>query len=317
MSSLAFSHSTTAASANQPVLKLRLDQGEDAGTITPNEAISHGDVLPDIPTFPTFREHRRHILVHMAAVFRHWARMGYTEGQSGHISLRDPEYPNLMWMNPLSRHFGSLRAGDMICLDIDTGRIVAGNKNPATGGRTVNKAGFYIHSAVHKARPDAHAVCHAHTVPGRAWSAFARPLEMLTQDVCNFYNAHSVYDAYGGIVFAGDEGDRIAASLGPHGKAAILMSHGLLTVGSTVDEAGFLFGLLDRSCDIQLRAEAAAANGIKKFIISDEEAQKNFEMASEALVLYREGQADVEYEIEAIGGEEEMARGFDSLVLDV
>lgn len=140
---------------------------------------------------------------------------------------------------------------------------------------------------------------------------------MLTQDVCNFYNAHSVYDAYGGIVFAGDEGDRIAASLGPHGKAAILMSHGLLTVGSTVDEAGFLFGLLDRSCDIQLRAEAAAANGIKKFIISDEEAQKNFEMASEALVLYREGQADVEYEIEAIGGEEEMARGFDSLVLDV
>lgn len=46
MSSLALSHSTTAAPANQPVLKLRLDQGEDAGTITPNEAISHGDVLP-------------------------------------------------------------------------------------------------------------------------------------------------------------------------------------------------------------------------------------------------------------------------------
>ncbi|KAK2606469.1 hypothetical protein QQS21_003162 [Conoideocrella luteorostrata] len=274
-------------------------QGQGGGDrrATPNQAISHGDVLP--------------------AVFRHWARMGYTEGQSGHISIRDPQYPNLMWMNPLSRHFGSLRAGDMICLDIDTGRIVAGKKNPATGGRTVNKAGYFIHSAIHKARPDAHAVCHAHTIPGRAWAAFAKPLEMLTQDVCNFYKAHVVYDDYGGIVFAGGEGERIAASLGPHGKAAILMNHGLLTVGSTVDEAGFLFGLLDRSCAIQLQAEAAAANGRKKMIISDEEAATNFEMASEAHVLYREGQADVEYEIEAIGGEDEMAKGFDDLVLDV
>ena len=214
-------------------------------------------------------------------------------------------------MNPLSRHFGSLRAGDMICLDIKTGRVVAGKKNPATGGITVNAAGFWIHSAIHKARPDAHAVCHAHTVPGRAWSAFAKPLDMLTQDVCNFYKAHAVYDDYGGIVFAGDEGERIAAALGAKHKAAILMSHGLLTVGSTVDEAGFLFGLLDRSCAIQLQAEAAAANGLKKRIISDEEAAQNFKMASEANVLYREGQADIEYEIEAIGGEEEMANGFE------
>ncbi len=35
------------------------------------------------------------------------------------------------------------------------------------------------------------------------------------------------------------------------GKAAILLNHGLLTVGSTVDEASFLFGLLDRSCEIR------------------------------------------------------------------
>jgi ribulose-5-phosphate 4-epimerase/fuculose-1-phosphate aldolase len=43
-----------------------------------------------------------------------------------------------------------------------------------------------------------------------------------------------------------------------------------LTVGNTVDEAAFLFFSLDKACHSQLMAEAAAANGVPKIIISDE-----------------------------------------------
>ncbi|KAI1107305.1 arad-like aldolase/epimerase [Jackrogersella minutella] len=276
---------------------------------TPLEAISHGMVMPGIPTFPTYTAHRRHILVHMAATFRFFARSGFTEGQSGHISVRDPEFNGLMWMNPLGRHFGMLTAGDMICLDIATGRIVGGNTS-----RPANAAGYLIHSAVHKRRPnDIHAICHAHSNAGRAWSVFARPLEMLNQDVCNFHNAHAVYARYGGIVFAAEEGEHIAEALGPRNKGVVLMNHGLLTVGGTVDEAGFMFGLLDRACAMQLQVEAAAANGLEKKIISDEEAAYNFRMASEPNALYREAQPDLEFELEAAGGEHALARGFDSL----
>ena len=250
----------------------------------------------------------------MAAVFRHWSRHNFTEGQAGHISVRDPEYPQLMWMNPLSRHFGMLTAGDMLCLDIASGKIVAGRPNPTTGGRTANRAGYFIHSSIHKIRPDVHAICHAHTTAGRAWSVFSKPLEMLTQDVCNFHNAHAVYTNYGGIVFGDEEGKRIAEALCPKNKGAILMNHGLITVGKTVDEAGFLFGLLDRSCAIQLQVEAACAQGhLKKDIISDEEAAYNFKMASEEHVLYREAQGDIELEIEAAGGEDALAEGFSDL----
>jgi hypothetical protein len=81
-----------------------------------------------IPTFSTFDEHRRHIALNMAAVFRNWARVGFTEGISGHISVRDPEFPHLMWMNPIGKHFALLNAGDMLCLDINTGKIVGGNR---------------------------------------------------------------------------------------------------------------------------------------------------------------------------------------------
>ncbi|OIW27534.1 class II aldolase [Coniochaeta ligniaria NRRL 30616] len=286
---------------------------------TPLEAISHGDVMPGIPSFPTFSQERRHVLTHMAAIFRYWARTGCTEGQSGHISVRDPEFPGCMWMNPLGRHFGTLVAGDMLLLNIASGQVVAGAANPTTKLRTANAAGYFIHAAIHQARGDVHAVCHAHTVPGRAWSVFARPLEMLTQDVCNFHNAHAVYANYGGIVFGSDEGVRIAAALGEANKAAILMNHGLLTVGSTVDEAGFLFGLLDRSCAIQLQVEAACAGNpvLKRNVISDEEAAYNFKMASEKHVLYREAQPDVEMEFELAGGEDVLGRGLDALELQL
>lgn len=88
--------------------------------------------------------------------------------------------------------------------------------------RPANKAGFLIHSEIHKARPDVHAVCHAHTDAGRAWSAFAKPLEMLNQDICNFYGCLAVDDEYGGIVFGEDEGKRIAKALGENSKVSTL-----------------------------------------------------------------------------------------------
>ena len=73
------------------------------------------------------------------------------------------------------------------------------------------------------------------------------------------------------------EGEAIAEALGREGKAAILMNHGLLSVGGTVDEAGFLFGLLERCCGIQLEVEKA---GVGKKVIGDEEAEFNFRTAS-------------------------------------
>jgi ribulose-5-phosphate 4-epimerase/fuculose-1-phosphate aldolase len=96
---------------------------------------------------------------------------------------------------------------------------------------------------------------------------------MITQDALRFYNSHSVYDNFGGIVLDREEGRRIAKCLGK-GKAAILQNHGLLTVGNSVDEAAFWFMSLDKTCHAQLLVDAASAgSGHKKIIIRDEEAQ--------------------------------------------
>lgn len=76
----------------------------------------------------------------------------------------------------------------------------------------------------------------------------------------------------------------------------ILQNHGLLTVGSTVDEACFLMTLMERACQCQLLAEAAAANGSPKVVIPEESAKYTFESSSDPETLYWEGQPDLQYE---------------------
>lgn len=92
-------------------------------------------------------------------------------------------------------------------------------------------------------------------------------------DALRFYQSHAVYDAFGGVAVDRAEGDRIARALGPAHKAVILRNHGLLTVGRTVDEAAFWFLSLERTCQAQLLADAAAAAGHAKRYVGEAEAR--------------------------------------------
>lgn len=54
--------------------------------------------------------------------------------------------------------------------------------------------------------------------------------------------------------------------------------------------------LMERACQVQLLAEAAAANGVPKVHLTDESARYTFENSSDPETLYWEGQPDLEYE---------------------
>ncbi|KAL4906688.1 hypothetical protein BDW74DRAFT_136579 [Aspergillus multicolor] len=255
------------------------------------EKISQGTPLPGVPMFTDIELQRQYMLNHMAGAFRVFARHGFVEGMAGHISLRDPEFPDRFWTNPLGLHFGLINPSDMILVD-EAGVAVGGNMT-----RPANAAGFLIHAALHKSRPDVNAACHFHSPYGKAWSAFAQPLEMLNQDIAMFYGkAQSVYKEFGGVVLKEEESAALASALGSEGKGMILRNHGLLTVGSTVDEAAYLFLLMEKSCQIQLAVDAAAAAGRKKVYIDDEAARFTFENTSEPESLYTEFQGYLQYE---------------------
>ena len=202
------------------------------------------------PQFAGTQEERRHRKERLAASFRLFAKFGFDEGVAGHITARDPELTDYFWVNPFGMHFSQIRVSDLLLVD-SKGQVVEGN-------RPVNGAAFAIHSQVHHARPDVIAAAHAHSMYGKSWSSLGRLLDPITQDACAFYDDHSVFDDYTGVVYETSEGERIAKTLGAR-KAVILRNHGLLTVGETVDEAVWWFITMDRSCQAQLLAEAAGA----------------------------------------------------------
>ncbi|KAJ4253893.1 hypothetical protein NW762_010291 [Fusarium torreyae] len=264
-------------------------QSEVNNAATPNNlAVATGGYeFPGIPQITDPYKKRQWQLEHMAGAFRVFARKGFTEGTSGHISVRDPVDPETFWINPMGVHFGMLKASDMVHIN-EQGQVIGGNKV------AINAAGFIIHSAIHRARPDIHAACHMHSPNGKAWSTFGKPLDIINQDSCNFYGTQAVYRDFGGVVIGEDEGQKIVEALGPKGRVIILQNHGLLTTGGTVDEAAYLFTCMERTCEVQLKVEAA---GLPKNIISDTAAEFTARVNADAETLYTEFQPDFEYEI--------------------
>ena len=91
------------------------------------QAMSHGDVAVEgIPDFDTYAAKRKWTLEHLAGAFRVFGREGYAEGIAGHISVRDPEFSDRFWINPLAVHFSLMRVSDLICLGME-GNAVGGN----------------------------------------------------------------------------------------------------------------------------------------------------------------------------------------------
>ena len=226
--------------------------------------------MPDVerrqpPTFTSVEDERRYRKVRLAAGFRIFARAGFDEGVAGHITVRDPEFPDTFWVNPYGFSFSMIRASDLIRVDRG-GHVVEGH-------HPVNLAAFSIHSAVHEARPDIVAAAHSHSVYGKTLSAFGVPLMMITQDACRFYRDHTVYTEFGGVANDPQEGKNIAQALG-EAKACILQNHGLLTGGGSVDAAVWWFMTMERSCQAQLLAMAAGS----PTIVSDEAARYSYDL---------------------------------------
>jgi ribulose-5-phosphate 4-epimerase/fuculose-1-phosphate aldolase len=201
-----------------------------------------------LPEFASPADERTHIKQRMAAAFRLFDRFGFNEGVAGHLTARDPEHPELFWVNPFGMSFGLIKASDLICVNHE-GEVVEGSW-------PVNQAAFAIHSQVHAARPDVISAAHTHSPYGRAWSTLGRTLDAITQDSCAFYEDHALFDDFTGVVDDVLEGKRLAHALAGN-KAAILRNHGLLTVGHSVDEAAWWYITMERTCHVQLMAEAA------------------------------------------------------------
>ena len=193
-------------------------------------------------------EAERAARVQLAAAYRIFDHLGWTEMIFNHITLRVPAEEPLFLINPFGLHYREITASNLVLIDL------AGNPVRETPW-PVNRAGFMIHGAIHGALERAHCVMHTHTTTGMAVACLAEGLS-----ATNFYAAQLqgrvAYHEFEGVTVDPEEGARLLASIGEQ-QAVILRNHGLLTWGATLPEAFLWLWTLQRACDVQIAAAAA------------------------------------------------------------
>jgi len=188
------------------------------------------------------------IRVDLAAAYRMVAHYGWDDLIFTHLSARIPGPEHHFLLNPYQLMFEEVTASSLVKVDVQ------GNPVEPTPFIT-NPAGFTIHSAVHMAREDAHAVMHLHTPAGQAVSAHEDGLLPLTQTAMLVRGDLAFHD-YEGVAVDLDERERIVADLGDKG-AMLLRNHGTLAVGRNVGECFVKLYFLERACQAQVMALTA------------------------------------------------------------
>lgn len=194
--------------------------------------------------------------VELAACYRVFAMLGWTEMIYNHITVRLPDSASggqkQFLINPFGLHYSEVTASNLVKIDLQ-GKVLDGSPYP------VNPAGFTVHAAIHNGLPDAHCVMHTHTTAG---IAVACTQGGLAQN--NFYSAqlHDLvaYHDFEGITIHADEAPRLLKNIGDK-PVVILRNHGLLAWAKTLPLAFVRLWTLQRACDIQM-AQAAMGPAI-------------------------------------------------------
>jgi ribulose-5-phosphate 4-epimerase/fuculose-1-phosphate aldolase len=186
--------------------------------------------------------------VDLAAAYRMVAHYGCDDLVFTHISARVPGPEHHFLINPYGMMFDEVTASSLVKVNLQGEKVMASDYN-------INPAGFVIHSAVHEAREDAQCVMHLHTTAGIAVSTQKEGLLPLSQQSLFALSSMS-YHEYEGVALNPDEKKRLVADLGST-NFMILRNHGLLTCADSIADAFLGMFLLQRSCEIQLQAQAS------------------------------------------------------------
>lgn len=187
--------------------------------------------------------------LNLAACYRLTDNYGMTDLIYNHITARIPGDDEHLLINLYGLLYKEITASSLVKIDLE-GNILW---KPDTD-YGINKSGYVIHGAIHRARPEVKCVMHTHTRAGMAVCSMKDGLLPMTQTAMRFVG-HLGYHDYEGPAVDLAERERLVRDLGPH-DALMLRNHGLLTCGATIQQAFNTMYQLEMSCRSQVDAMA-------------------------------------------------------------
>lgn len=179
----------------------------------------------------------------LAALYRVVNHLGWTDLVNTHMSARIPDEPDTFLINRYGEMFDEVTASSLVKMDME------GNVRGAPG--KFNNAGFTIHSGVLKARPDVNWVMHTHTRAGAGVSLLRNGLRPISQDAIQVLD-EVAYHEYG-LPASVEECEALGRTCAK-ATCIVLLNHGLLTLGETVQGTFMRMYMLERACEVELMA---------------------------------------------------------------
>jgi L-fuculose-phosphate aldolase len=180
----------------------------------------------------------------LAAGCRILGKEDHESGLAGQVTARAKK-PGTWWTLQFGYGFDEATAERMVLVDEDLKPLRGGRPNP----------GVRFHIWIYKNRPDVQAIVHTHAPHASALACTGSPLKTIHMDSAMLHGTAHLAE-WPGVPVADDEGRIISGALGG-AKTILLANHGLLTAGSSVEEATYLAVFFERAARMQLRAMAA------------------------------------------------------------
>ena len=175
----------------------------------------------------------------------------------GHISARVPG-TNVMYIKPVLRAHNQIRPEDIIAVDIDA-YLEGGDAQWVPDdqqGRVINAPvpprEAALHAAILQARADVNSVVHTHQLVATAIGAANTPIIPLYNQAVPFAPETPIYPKPD-LITTTEQGREVAETLGQRG-AALLRNHGVVVVGSSMDESVSNTIYLERAAIMQVIA---------------------------------------------------------------
>ena len=171
---------------------------------------------------------------------------GLCRWRSGNFSARDRE-TGLVCMTPSGVDRRTMNAEDIVVMDLDA-RVVE-----ASNGRKPSSEAL-MHLAAYEVRPNVCAIVHTHSPFALVFAALERPIPGLVLEAAHLHcEGGSVPVAPFAPQGTAELADSVRAPL-RMGDALLLARHGVLTVGTSMDEALLKAAYVEELAEVAYRA---------------------------------------------------------------
>jgi len=180
----------------------------------------------------------------IALACRILADHGHAQTLAGQITVRadDASY----WTTGFGAGFAESSVSNLVRVD---------HEMKVVEGKGMANPGVRFHLWIYERRRDLNSIVHTHPPHCSALGMIGEPLAIAHMDSAMFFENCALLEYWPGLPLYNEEGRIISEALGDR-RALLMVNHGMLTVGASLEEAMYLAVLMEHAARVQLAALA-------------------------------------------------------------